>query len=442
MGRELAVRSGEVRLRLVRATDTFWFLPMVLGIGALVLAQGLITLDRAIDDADLGIWGTVLYQVGASGSRDILGAIGGSMLAVAATSFSITVSVLATASSTYGPRLVRNFMNDRGNQFVLGTFGATFLYSLMVLRSIRDETVTEGQFVPDIAVNVAVVLAVLDVAVLVYFINHIAGSIQVSTLSARVRSELVDVVETLYPEKQPGDARPTAAPDREYAHVRSEESGFVLDIDEDALVEAASMAGCLIVVGVRPGDHIVTGEPLVRVSPPESALDVAAAVCKAVSLGDTRTPLHDVQFAVQQLIEMAVRALSPGTNDPYTAHNAFSELATGMVLLAQRPTPWLGRVDTDDTIRVVITRVPVPELIDDIFDAVRIYALAAPVAMTAAILLARRIGVAAVEPDVRETVLRHLALIEVAERGSGGDDVTIEFCCGEVAQARKAIVAP
>ncbi|AZG44581.1 DUF2254 domain-containing protein [Gordonia insulae] len=429
-----------MRHRLLRAANAFWFLPMALGIGALVLAQALITLDRAIDDTHLGIWGTVLYQVGASGSRDILGAIGGSMLAVAATSFSITVSVLATASSTYGPRLVRNFMNDRGNQFVLGIFGATFLYSLMVLRSIQDQTVTEGQFVPDIAVNVAVLLAVVDVAVLVYFINHIAGSIQVSTLSARVRSELVDVVDSLYPEAQPDDARPIAAPERESARVLSESSGFVLDIDEDALVEAASRADCLISVTVRPGYHIVAGEPLVLVRPPESAADVADTVRTAVALGDTRTPLHDVQFAVQQLIEMAVRALSPGTNDPYTAHNAFSELATGMVLMAQRPTPRLGRVDADDTVRVIITRVPVSELIDDIFEAVRVYALAAPVAMSAAIVLARRIGVAAVEPEVREAVLRHLALIEAAERRSDGDEITIGTCCGEIAEARKAIV--
>ncbi len=428
-------------MRLARLADVFWFLPMALGIGALVLAQILITVDRVLDDADLGIWGTLLYRVGASGSRDILGAIGGSMLAVAATSFSITVSVLATASSTYGPRLVRNFMNDRGNQFVLGMFGATFLYALMVLRSIRAQTIDDGQFVPDIAVNVAVVLAVVDVAVLVYFINHIATSIQVSTLSARVRSELVAVVDSLYPLQHPDNARPTMPPDREYEQIPSEGSGFVIDVDEKVLLRAATNNSCLIEIVVRPGDHVVAGEPLVRVTPTNKAADITEQVCKAVYLGDTRTPLHDVQFAVQQLVEMAVRALSPGTNDPYTAHNALSELATGMVPMARRPTPWLARVDADDTVRLIVTRIPVGELIDDIFDAVRIYALEAPVAMTAAIMLAKRIGVAAVEPDVAEAVLRHLALIEAAERASDGDRVTIDFTCGEIAEARRAITA-
>ncbi|MGJ0118680.1 DUF2254 domain-containing protein [Williamsia sp. MIQD14] len=428
-------------MRMTRFADVFWFLPVVLGVGALILAQGLIAVDRALVDKDLGVWGTLLYRVGVSGSRDILGAIGGSMLGVAATAFSITVSVLATASSTYGPRLVRNFMNDRGNQFVLGTFGATFLYSLMVLRSIRDKSMENGQFVPDIAVNVAVVLAVLDVAVLVYFINHIAGSIQVSTLSARVRSELVDVVDALYPEQQPDDARPATFPDGDAKRVLAESSGFVIDIDEDALLSLAHRHQCVIETLVRPGDHVVAGEHLVRVTPPSAVDRLRVGVRKAIDLGDTRTPLHDVQFAVQQLVEMAVRALSPSTNDPYTAHNALNELATGMVPLVAREAPWLGRVDGEDTVRLIVTRVPAAELIDDIFDAVRTYALAASVAMSAAILLARRIGVAAVEPDVREAVLRHLALIEAAEQASTGDRVTIDFCCGEIAAARLAINA-
>ena len=121
-----------MRMRLTRLRDVFWFLPLVMGLSAIVLAQVLVAVDRSLADTTPGWEGGFFVRVGASGGRDLLGAIGGSMLGVAATSFSITISVLATASSTYGPRLVRNFMNDRGNQFVLGMFGATFLYALMV----------------------------------------------------------------------------------------------------------------------------------------------------------------------------------------------------------------------------------------------------------------------------------------------------------------------
>lgn len=192
-----------MRQRWLRLRETFWFVPAVLGVVALLVAQALVRLDRALLDRGVVIGDSLLYHVGASGSRDILGAIGGSMLGVAATSFSITISVLATTSSTYGPRLVRNFMADRGNQVVLGIFGATFLYSLMVLRSIRSLDADGDTFVPDIAVNVAVLLAVVDVGVLVYFIHHIAQSVQVGTLSARVRQELRDAVDVLHPDEPP-----------------------------------------------------------------------------------------------------------------------------------------------------------------------------------------------------------------------------------------------
>lgn len=435
-----------MRMRLTRLRDVFWFLPLVMGIAAIVLAQVLVQVDRALADDTPGWQSGFFVRVGASGGRDLLGAIGGSMLAVAATSFSITISVLATASSTYGPRLVRNFMNDRGNQFVLGMFGATFLYALMVLRAITAGPTVETTFVPDIAVNVAVLLAVVDVLVLVYFINHIASSIQVSTLSARVRSELDAVVEELYPEHGPAEAEPAPTPGGG-APVTSSGSGFVIGIDEAALLRAAIEHDCLIALVIRPGDHLVEGELVARVhvtdpDRPERSQTpaVADAVGSAIDLGETRTPYQDIQFAVQQLTEMAVRALSPGTNDPYTAHNALNELAAGLVPLARRHAPELGRTDDDGVLRLIVTRLPMQELIDDVFGAVRTYALDAPIAMTAAIMLARRIGVAAVDTDVRDHVLAHLDLIHDA-LGRTDDPVNIDFCRGEIEQTRAAVEA-
>jgi len=187
--------------RWTRVTQTFWLLPAVLCLLAVVLAEALIVVDARIGEANLGPLGALVSRVGASGSRDLLVAIAGSMLTVASTTFSITVAVLAVSSSTYGPRLVRNFMADRGNQFVLGVFVATFLYSLLVLRSIRvPDDSGEGAFVPHLAVNVAVLLAVVAIGVLVYFIHHISDLVQVWTLSRRVRGELLTAIDRLHPE--------------------------------------------------------------------------------------------------------------------------------------------------------------------------------------------------------------------------------------------------
>ncbi|GGF97688.1 hypothetical protein GCM10007304_09510 [Rhodococcoides trifolii] len=427
---------ADTRAALLRARDTFWFLPAVLGLAAVALAQGLITFDRRLSNTDFGAWGALFYRVGASGSRDILGAIGGSMLGVAATSFSITISVLATASSTYGPRLVRNFMADRGNQFVLGMFGATFLYALMVLRSIRSAADDHIAFVPDIAVNVAVLLAVVDVAVLVYFIHHIANSIQVSTLSARVRRELVDAVDMLYPAEQPDNAVAAPALDAvSLSTVVAKSSGFVVSIDESALLEAARRHDCVCELRVRSGHHLVAGEIIAVVSSSEMADDVRSAV----RLGDSRTPRQDITFATQQLTEMAVRALSASTNDPYTARNALDELAVGLVPLSRRPVPLTGRTDDEGVPRLTVTRVPVVELLDDVFDAIRVCVADDPIAVEAVIRLARRIGLATVHDDIRECVQEKLRALRRAVEASSPDPSDLDRCARHVDEALESM---
>ncbi len=188
--------------RSSRLLQSFWFLPAVLCVLAVILAETLVVVDRRLADVDLGLLEILITRVGESGSRDLLGAVAGSTLAVASTTFSITIAVLALSSSTYGPRLVRNFMADRGNQFVLGVFVATFLYSLLVLRAIRIPSDGGGDyFVPHLAVNVAVLLAVLSIGVLVYFIHHISDRVQVWTLARQVRTDLLAAVDRLYPER-------------------------------------------------------------------------------------------------------------------------------------------------------------------------------------------------------------------------------------------------
>lgn len=430
-----------MRSRFARARESFWFLPTVLGICAIALAQSLIVLDRWLDGTDFGVWGFLLYRVGASGSRDILGAIGGSMLAVASTSFSITISVLATASSTYGPRLVRNFMADRGNHFVLGIFGSTFLYSLMVLRSIRSESTDGVSFVPDIAVNVAVLLAVLDVAVLVYFIHHIADSIQVSTLSARVRGELVAVVDALYPESPDEHqvaARPRATTGVE---VLASTPGFVVSVHEAGVLSAACSCDGVVELLVSAGDHVIGGETLALITGTDKTSDTADAVRSAVTVGDTRTPAQDISFAVQQLTEMAVRAMSPSTNDPYTARNALAELAVGLVPLATRPAPLLGRTDKQGHYRLTVNRPVATDLIDQVFDAMRHYALGNPIAVIAAAELAKRIGTTTMHSDIRDCLLRQLAALRRAYEHSNADPIDIDAGHRRIVAASTAITA-
>jgi len=414
---------------LQRLRERFWFLPAVLCALAAVLAQALVALDRSLDDQIAPGWAsTLLYRVGESGSRDILGAIASSSLAVAGTTFSITMAVLALTSSTYGPRLVRNFMADRGNQAVLGVYVATFLYSLLVLRAVRvvgDPGNQDAEvFVPHLAVNVAVLLAVANVAVLVYFIHHISDSIQVSTLTHRVRAELVDTVDRLYPE---GLGRPAARPDAELeealAHgdpVTSSLAGYVQSVQEDTLLEAAEEHDVLLVLRVRPGDHVLDGTPIVLVHPPDrSGEDLRDAVRAAVRVSDARSPYQDVSFAVQQLTEMAVRAVSPGTNDPYTASNALDDLGAGLTHLVGRELPSPDRAGPSGARRVHAPRVDPADIVTEVLDPLRWYASGDPGVMHATLTLVDRVGAAARSRAVRARLLTHVGLLEDAFRRAG-----------------------
>lgn len=262
--------------RWTRLTQSFWFLPAVLCLVAVVLAEGLIVVDRRFGGSDLGAFDILITRVGESGSRDLLGAIAGSMLTVASTTFSITIAVLALSSSTYGPRLVRNFMADRGNQLVLGIFVATFLYSLLVLRAIREiDGGGEGYFVPHLAVNVAVMLAVLSIGVLVYFIHHISDSVQVWTLADQVRVDLA----------------------REY----------------DVVVR----------MHVRPGRHVTSGVVLAVVSPADRLDDGPwTSMRRCVQIGRARNPQQDVEFPALLLEEMRFYAIE----HPTVLHRALEQV--------------------------------------------------------------------------------------------------------------------
>lgn len=418
---------------LQRLAERFWFIPALLCGAAFVLAESLIALDRRLGGPSIPTWASLfLYRVGESGSRDILGAIASSSLAVAGTTFSITMAVLALTSSTYGPRLVRNFMADRGNQAVLGVFVSTFLYSLITLRSIRvlgDPGDQEAEvFVPHLAVNAAVVLAVVNVAVLIYFIHHISDSIQVATLASGVRDDLLAVVDRLYPADvgygRPGhdqDLGDTLAEVHAYgAPVTAPGCGYLQSIRDDDLMAAARRHDVLLALRVRPGQYVLPDTVVVLVHPPERAdARLARSVRASMQIANARSPHQDPEFAVQQLTEMAVRALSPGTNDPYTAVNALDDLSTGLARLAARTPPSAARLDDDGRLRVHAPGVAAHELVSAVVDSMRWYAASSPPVMHATLATLERVGRHAATDELRDRLQEDVDLLEAAFVGAG-----------------------
>ena len=314
-------------------------------------------------------------------------------------------------------------MADRSNQRVLGLFVATFVYCLMVLRRVQGET--DGKaFVPHLAVYLALVLAVVCVGGMIFFLHHIADVIQVATLVRRVRGELEDVVETLYGDDSTSERVPARSLPAGTALALSKKSGFVTWIGGAGLVKAAAQHDGVVELIATPGTHVLVGEPLATVSG-DGAGELSEAVRAHVRVGETRTPAQDVDFAVQQLVEMAVRAVSPSTNDPYTACNAINELACGLVPALRNPDPHPGWADDDGVVRLVWRPPTGADLVDVLFDDLRNYAASDPLVVRAAIRLAERLARVA-PPAAVDRVNRQLDELLAASARAGLAEFDLE----------------
>lgn len=399
-----------MRTLTLRIRESFWFLPAVAGVLALVVAELLVGLDRSLQSHGTAI--PFLDALSASGGRSILTTIGTSMLTVAGTSFSITISVLATTSSTYGPRLVRNFMADRANQAVLAAFTGTFLYAIAVLRAVHTDVDDGSAFVPVVAVHVAVLIGVADVGVLVFFIHHIATSVQITSLQKRVQVDLLRAVDEVFrdgPDDAEAVRRATVTTPQPPVTVGSpvvaDRDGYVQSIDQDRLRTWAADEDRVVDVRAMPGDHVVRGDVLVVVGSPSGAAaptldDRAVSVLRGVvTTGTARTPLQDVRFALQQLVEIAVRGLASGSNDPYTAVSALDLAAPALVPVWRDRRAVTALRDDHGTVRVLVHWPSVEDLVDSLFEGVLTYGTEHPIVLRAALTLLDRLSVATTDPD-------------------------------------------
>jgi len=328
-----------------------------------------------------------IYSGGPEGARAVLSVVAGSVMSTAGVTFSITIAALSLASAQLGPRLLQRFMRDTGNQVVLGTFIAAFVFCLLVLRTVRgaDEG---GRFVPAISVTAGVGLGLASLGVLIYFIHHVALSIQAPVVVASVGAELSRQAERAFPpiREAEGVRREVVLPDEfdaRAAPVPSKEDGYVQALDEDALVKIAARTGMLLMVELRPGQFVSAGAALVRAWPPE-ALDAQRVreIRARFVIGARRTAEQDVEFSVDQLVEVAARALSPAVNDPFTAMACLDWLGAGLCRAAQGRTPALYR--TDDAGRVcVVYRAgyTFSGLIDAAFNQIRQFGARSPAVM-------------------------------------------------------------
>ena len=397
--------------RWVVLRTSFWFVPGLMVVGAVVLAALAVSLDVALADAALPPW---VYTGGADGARSLLSTIAGSMVTVAGVAFSITIVALVLASTQFGPRLLGLFMRDLTSQGTLGIFVGTFTYCILVLRTIRGPDEAGGAFVPQVAMTIAIAITLVSVAILVYFFHHVAVTIQAPTLVATVAHDLDDAIDHLVTTGI-GKAGPAPSADAIPDPVRDGRiaagaDGYVQVIDDASLYDLAVRRDLRIRILTRPGLFVVAANPILAVVPEGAMADTSLrrGLRDAVIIGDIRTAEDDIEFSVRQLVEVALRALSPAINDPFTAMAAVDWLGAALARLAMDEWPPRYRYDESGTLRVVAEIPTFGGVAHTIFSRIRHYGGTSPVVLNRLLE-----AVAAFGPHLRDQADRDLVRDEV-----------------------------
>ena len=314
-----------LRKFLTQLGETFWLVPAAITLLGILGAVVLVHLDRVGAVPKWLIEGEWVYSGGGTGARTLLGAVASSTIGVAGTVFSITIAALSLAAGQMGPRVLRIFTHDRGVQLTLGTFLGTFSYALMVLRSVRTQE--EGPFTPQLSLTVGILLAFVCVGTLVYFVGHMASRINVDTVVELVSDDVRRAIGRLTVDQAP-PAPPPPSFWRGATPVVDHRRGYLQELDAEGLADWAAANATALRLLVRPGDFVFPGAPIALALAPAEAAETA--IRNATALGATRVSSSDLEFAVRQLVEVAVRALSPGINDPHTAISVLDRLCAAL----------------------------------------------------------------------------------------------------------------
>ena len=363
------LRGSDWRREVLRTN--LWLVPAVEVVAAVALFAATYALDRAAFAGDFRLPGWLLSG-SPDAARQILTAIAAAIITVVGVVFSIVIVALTLTSTQFGPRMLRNFIRDRGTQVTLGTFVATFVYAVLALGAIGQGG---PAFVPHISITVTFALMVADLAVLIYFLHHITTQIQLPQVIASIASDLAGAIEL-----QAGDgaaesgnaaARLVAGLHGPGGEVAAPRSGYLQYIQHRRLVRLAAELSVVIHLRYRPGHFLVQGHPYATVWPADAADRVARELARAHVTGPYRTLAQDVSFGVDQLVEIAIRALSPAVNDTFTALTCIDWIGDSLCKVTGRWHPTRVYRDAAGVVRLVTTETTYERLVQRSFEKIR-----------------------------------------------------------------------
>jgi uncharacterized membrane protein len=358
---------------------------------------------------------------GTDAGRSVLIGIAAAVITVVGVVFSVTILALTLASQQFGPRMMRTFIRDRGTQVTLGVFVGSFVYTVLVLVSITDAAT--NPFVPHVGITVSEALMFVDIAVLIYFIHHVAVTIQLPEVIARVAADLGDAIDEAFPDGASnvtlpdGDeaGRPVgeliALLDREGGTVPSLRSGYLQFVGYGQVLQIAESADAVIRLVYRPGHFILAGRPLATVWPCSKAETVARALSEAHITGPQRTLAQDPAFPIDQLVEIAIRALSPAVNDTFTALTCIDWLADGLCKVSSRVLTEGVYRDRSGYVRLIEPSPTYARMVRRAFDKVRQAARGMPAVLIRLMDALLFVTEYTRGPDARAEVLREARMV-------------------------------
>lgn len=377
--------ARRLRLAWKSVSESLWVIPTAMTLVAVFLALGMVRIDRVLglDEQNTFWW---VLGGGSDGAFRVLTVIAGTMVSVIGVVFSVTVVSLTLASSQFSPLVLRTFTSDRANQLVFGIFFATFTYALLVTRAVRASTDRTDAFAAPVSTTFAIVLAFVSVISLIYFIDHIARSIQAPVIVARAAMRAHRVIDTLYP-ADIGEPASTSA--RQRAHsvsgtpgvVYGREGGYLQRIEERTIFALRDTDDLVIEVELYPGTFIIPGNPIANVWPAERLDDgVATTIRESFLLDLEPTTQSDIGFGVRQLADIATKALSPGINDIATAKICIDRVSELVVRLANHNEVEEVRVASreDESVVLLLRSPSFAELIDAGFSPIRTFGAGNP----------------------------------------------------------------
>ena len=360
-----------VRFRLHEyLRSSLWFIPSAFVLSAFLLWLVMGAIDRAVDGDDL----LLAYGGGPDGAQEVLSAIATSMIAFTGVVFSITIVVLQLASGQFSPRVLRTFLRDRATQSSLGIFIATFVYALLVLRDVRAASPAQSAYVPGLSVSMALVVLAISLGVFVYYIHHIAQAIRVSWIIDAVADETRHSIVHQFTD-MPDEGLELASPPGDPAQVLvASTPGVVQVVGKRALVALARRNDCVLVMRPSVGDFVPQGAALLDVyGGRELSVDDVDEALGEFALGLERTMEQDPAFGFRQIVDIAVRGLSPAINDPTTAVQCLDHLHDLLRYLARRPFRSGRLADEDGNLRLVVPPPSWEDYLDLALDEIRHY---------------------------------------------------------------------